>query len=73
MHYTNLKADCRDDRAVSVQQASVVHFIPFLLLRQPPHPLCKAMDIAVLLIKLQDSPLLPGSLVAQLCQLPEAL
>lgn len=32
--HANLKADCRNDQAVVVQQAAVHYFIPLLLRRQ---------------------------------------
>ena len=64
---TDLEGDSGDDRAVSVQQASVVHIIPFPLLRQPAHPLGKVMDVAVLLIEGLHAPLLFAGLGAQVC------
>ena len=54
-----------------MQQPPVVHLIALLLLRQPPHPLRKAVDVALLLLKGLHTPLLLGCLVAQRCQLPE--
>ena len=67
---SHLECDSRNDRAISVQQAPVVHIIILLLLRQAAHSLRKAVGVAVLLIKGIHPPLLLGCLGTQRCQLP---
>ena len=47
-----------------MQQASVVHVITIPLLRQAPRPLCKAVDVPVLLVIGFQAPLLSVGLVA---------